>query len=1131
MTEDRLKILLEVSTSGALSDLTKVETGLKNIDTNADTAADGLKRVADVDFNRLSSTIDQISGKLTGIGTSLTLLSAPFEIFAGASVAAFSDFETGMNEVFTLIPDATQEAQDQISAQVREFATTNGVDIKNVVQGVYDALSAGVPPDNVFTFLATSHQAAKAGVSDVSTAVDTLTSIVNAYKDKGLTAEEASDALFTTIRLGKTNFSELSSSIANVTSVSAPLGVDFNEIAAAIATITSQGKGTNETMTTLKALLSELSKDTTGLGKVFKDVAGQDFYTFIQNGGTLSEAIDIIAAESQRTGKPLTAMAGSIEAAQGAMMLSGGAAETFKSNLEAVQESAGATEKAFDTMSDGLKTSLDKVSAAFTDIQLDVGGKLAPVIDEAADWLIGNADTIKEFAGNVTQAAIPAIKGLLDILKSAMDAFNGMSPETRELLAKVFGIGIAGAAIGGPMLLGAGLALGPISSLAGILSNIGTAASTSTGLVSGLQGVLAGLGGGPVMIGIGAVALAIGAWETDFMNVRTNGLKAMDDLLRGSQEKVGQAVQAGADAVLGIAETVVNGLNSLPVDFSFLTNNIETSMDAIRPLAESKGSEAAYAWIDAWNQAIKSGTLNAPDIPGAETASQTFKGTETKLPDGMTFNVTSGTLEVNGLTYQGKNASTVGPEIVNAQKNEQAVQKFLNSLPSNKENQAATTEGAQTGTEAGAKAGIESAIPSITDWLAGMGKQGEDESKFQAMYDKFLQEEYGIQKDNSQKTEQNTSAIQANTAALVASGKEQTTTPTVTTPTTSTGSTAATAAPAVTEKSLNIPSLFERDPARYFEQQLKPIIEGGFDGSIDAYTDYLSEYKMTLEDKARMIFRSDNTGGSWNEEDWVRKATQGIIKVDDIFQKLGISGMDAAGDFTVLNLALSDTRASISETKDYLSDYNRTNKEQIKYTDDQEKQTRDLMNSLGLMSRAQDMYNNYMSDGVLDATESAHIQGALSEAMKLMGDAGINANSNLSGLPGALQALASAAQQAMSQINAAVAMANAQISNVRKVGDWTLQTMTGLPTIAPSTPTNFKFASGGPVTQNGPAYLHQGEYVLRRDEVRNGQAASAPVVHNHINMQGSKFGQADMSKDIPKIVARATRRALSRYGV
>ena len=121
------------------------------------------------------------------------------------------------------------------------------------------------------------------------------------------------------------------------------------------------------------------------------------------------------------------------------------------------------------------------------------------------------------------------------------------------------------------------------------------------------------------------------------------------------------------------------------------------------------------------------------------------------------------------------------------------------------------------------------------------------------------------------------------------------------------------------------------------------------------------------------------------------------------------------------------------------------------------------------------MYNQYMSDGVLDATESAHVQQALAAATKMMGDAGITAEGGISGLPGALQALASAAQAAMSQIQAAIAMANAQITNVRKVGDWTLQTMSGLPTIAPSSPTNFT------VNMNGntfPAGTKPGDVII-----------------------------------------------------
>ena len=118
------------------------------------------------------------------------------------------------------------------------------------------------------------------------------------------------------------------------------------------------------------------------------------------------------------------------------------------------------------------------------------------------------------------------------------------------------------------------------------------------------------------------------------------------------------------------------------------------------------------------------------------------------------------------------------------------------------------------------------------------------------------------------------------------------------------------------------------------------------------------------------------------------------------------------------------------------------------------------MNSLGMLGTAQNMYNTYMQEGILDSTESAHVQEALAAATKMMGDAGIDANTNLAGLPGALQALASAAQAAMSQIQAAISQA--QSAAGAAVSDWKIQTSpTKYPTIAPSSPTNFTVNMNG----------------------------------------------------------------------
>ena len=169
----------------------------------------------------------------------------------------------------------------------------------------------------------------------------------------------------------------------------------------------------------------------------------------------------------------------------------------------------------------------------------------------------------------------------------------------------------------------------------------------------------------------------------------------------------------------------------------------------------------------------------------------------------------------------------------------------------------------------------------------------------------------------------------------------------------------------------------------------------------------------------------------------------------------------------------------------------------------------------------------------------------------MMGDAGITAEGGISGLPGALQALASAAQVAMSQIQAAISNANTVVQNAQTTAANIFKF--GAPYTPGAMPeSNLKFgnritadnimdpcsfytngqifASGGPVTQNGPAYLHQGEYVLRRDEV-NRQTSGSPNVNLNINMSNSRFGNSEMQKDLPKRIARETRRALARSGI
>ena len=59
-------------------------------------------------------------------------------------------------------------------------------------------------------FLKTAQKGAVGGVSDLETAVDGLSSVVNAFGKESIDAGRASDIMFTAVKQGKTTFAEIS---------------------------------------------------------------------------------------------------------------------------------------------------------------------------------------------------------------------------------------------------------------------------------------------------------------------------------------------------------------------------------------------------------------------------------------------------------------------------------------------------------------------------------------------------------------------------------------------------------------------------------------------------------------------------------------------------------------------------------------------------------------------------------------------------------------------------------------------------------------------------------------------------------------------------------------------------------
>lgn len=350
--------------------------------------SDGYEKGIDAAGAKADSFVDNITNTLgPAVAGAFAVGGAAVTAFAVDSVKKFSTFQASMNEVFTLLPGISQDAMNGMTDQVKDFSKEFGVLPDKVVPALYQSLSAGVPPDNVFAFLEAANKASTAGVTDLSVAVDGISSVVNAYGSDVIDATKASDLMFTAVKLGKTNFEQLSSSLFNVTPTAAAANVKFEEVTAALAAMTLQGVPTSVATTQLRSAMVELSKDGTKVSDLFEKLSGKSFKEFEAGGGNMQQALQILEKHAQATGLGINDLFGSVEAGNAALALTGKGTDAFSNALLGMQNSAGATDTAFATMNTGIQDAIDDMMASFAVFQLDVGEKLAPLAQLLADTL------------------------------------------------------------------------------------------------------------------------------------------------------------------------------------------------------------------------------------------------------------------------------------------------------------------------------------------------------------------------------------------------------------------------------------------------------------------------------------------------------------------------------------------------------------------------------------------------------------------------------------------------------------------------------------------------------------------------------------------------------------------------
>ena len=330
-------------------------------------------------FNKIEKSFNKFG--------SLATKNLTVPIAAGTTAMALAtkkaiDFDNGMRQVATMLPKLSKEGFGSLKQETLDFAKEIGKVPEEVIPALYNALSAGVPRENVFDFLRTASSGAVAGVSDLTTSVDGLSSVVNAYGSEVLNVNEASDIMFATLKLGKTDFTQIANTVSNVIPVASAIGVKFHDIGAAIAVMTAQGTPTAKATTQIRQALVELNKEGSIAYETFKSITGKTFREFIEGGGNLQEALNLMSETASYNKKEVTSLFSSVEAGNAVLSLSGKNAQKFKDALEEVKNSAGATSEAFQKIDDGPARRFERIKAEVDSLIIELGNTLLPVVEE-----------------------------------------------------------------------------------------------------------------------------------------------------------------------------------------------------------------------------------------------------------------------------------------------------------------------------------------------------------------------------------------------------------------------------------------------------------------------------------------------------------------------------------------------------------------------------------------------------------------------------------------------------------------------------------------------------------------------------------------------------------------------------
>jgi TP901 family phage tail tape measure protein len=379
---------------------------LKRTGDKAAQAGEELKRTGDKAKQSGHSGFGALLSKLKLIPSATAVAAGGMAAMGSAinscikQAAAFEVALDNVNTILELNDRALRDYGQSVTDLARDLKM--GITSTEALAGAYEVASAGfTEAADTQEVLRAALVAAKGGLTDSRTAVDGITSVLNAYKLSASEATRVSDLMFQAVMDGKTTFPELANGIGEVISTAAAAKVPLEQLFAAIAHMTVQGIRTPQAMTALNAAIMQMLAPSDAAKKALKEVglSAEDLSKTLKTQGIAEVFGDIFRATDGNEEK-IRAILGDMTAVKAALALAGDNAAAFEEKIRRMGDSSGVALKAAKTNSDNLATSWADLQDAASELGKEIGGLTTGSLKAFTDHARDSIDKIRENIAN-----------------------------------------------------------------------------------------------------------------------------------------------------------------------------------------------------------------------------------------------------------------------------------------------------------------------------------------------------------------------------------------------------------------------------------------------------------------------------------------------------------------------------------------------------------------------------------------------------------------------------------------------------------------------------------------------------------------------------------------------------------